>query len=231
MIFLFDVDGTLTPSRKPIERKFKEFFTQWVASEQIHGNKVYLVTGSDKDKTTEQIGKALWEKVDGSYQNCGNQLYIKGELIEDSHWRLPDDLMWDIIKILSTSPWYGRAKGNMEMRSGMLNISTIGRLCTASERAEYCEWDKENDERKSIAGQLKRMYPKIEFSIGGEISIDVYPEGKDKSQVLSDMDGDTVFFGDRCEEGGNDYSLSNACTKYYNVVNWKETMSILETIN
>jgi phosphomannomutase len=232
MIFLFDVDGTLAPARQSMPSEFKDFFTQWIASQQLYGNEVYLVTGSDKDKTIEQVGEALWKKVDGSYQNCGNQLYIKGELIKEFSWRLPDDLMWDIINILSKSPWYRGARGNVEMRIGMLNISTVGRRCSDLERAKYYKWDKENGERESIASQLKKRYPKIEFSIGGEISIDIYPEGRNKSQVLSDMNGDTTFFGDRCGEGGNDYHLANGCTRCYNVKGgWKETMSILKDTN
>ena len=102
MIFLFDVDGTLTPARQGIELKFKDFFYNWIIQRQRYGDKVYFVTGSDKDKTIEQIGEKIWLQVDGSYQNCANQLYCKGQLIKESNWRLPDDLMWDIIDTLST---------------------------------------------------------------------------------------------------------------------------------
>ena len=55
--YVFDVDGTLTPSRLPINKKFKEFFLEW-----MEGKKVYLITGSDKDKTIEQIGEEIWLK-------------------------------------------------------------------------------------------------------------------------------------------------------------------------
>ena len=40
--FIFDVDGTLTPSRREIDMDFAVFFTEFCAE-----NKVYLVTGSD----------------------------------------------------------------------------------------------------------------------------------------------------------------------------------------
>ena len=47
--FIFDVDGTLTPSRQEIDMDFAVFFTEFCAE-----NDVYLVTGSDREKTIEQ---------------------------------------------------------------------------------------------------------------------------------------------------------------------------------
>ena len=52
MKYIFDIDGTLTPSRLPIDPKFSIFFTQWIKNKDV-----YLVTGSDKEKTIEQIKK------------------------------------------------------------------------------------------------------------------------------------------------------------------------------
>ena len=55
--FLFDIDGTLTTSRSKIDEQFKRFFMEW-----MDGKNVYLVTGSDKEKTIEQIGIQIWKK-------------------------------------------------------------------------------------------------------------------------------------------------------------------------
>ena len=49
--FIFDVDGTLTPSRKKIEH---EFWAPFLIFCRHHD--VYLVTGSDRQKTLEQLG-------------------------------------------------------------------------------------------------------------------------------------------------------------------------------
>ena len=61
--YLFDVDGTLTPSRKPMVLDFKTYFKFWVRTQQSSGNKVYLVTGSDKDKTIEQVVKKYGRRL------------------------------------------------------------------------------------------------------------------------------------------------------------------------
>lgn len=227
MNFLFDVDGTLTPARKPMIDRFRRFFGHWVVRQQTNGNKVFLVTGSDKDKTIEQVGLPLWRLVDGSYQCSGNQLYKRGRLVKESNWLMSAELRLDILNILEKSRWYGRAENNIEERVGMVNISTVGRSCDKVLRREYFEWDKRNHERVDIAEDLSKKHPQLEFSIGGEISIDIYPKGKDKSQVLSDMEGRCFFFGDMCHTGGNDYTLAVMCDNYYNVNSWKQTMSIL----
>ena len=49
--FIFDVDGTLTPSRKKMEHEFWAPFLIF-----CRNNDVYLVTGSDHAKTVEQLG-------------------------------------------------------------------------------------------------------------------------------------------------------------------------------
>ena len=85
----------------------------------------------------------------------------------------------------------------------MANISTIGRDCSQDQRSYYYEWDQEWGEREFICSKLSKSYPEVEFSIGGEISIDIYPKGKDKSQVLNDIDGETTN-----DFSGNSVALS-----------------------
>ena len=61
--FVFDVDGTLTPSRLRIDSKFEEFFIEWIKDKNV-----YLLTGSDHMKTIEQVGYKIWESVTESHQ-------------------------------------------------------------------------------------------------------------------------------------------------------------------
>ena len=230
MNFLFDVDGTLTTPRESITPEFKKFFGRWVGVQQGNGHKVFFVTGSDRDKTVEQVGLPLWRFVDGSYQCSGNPLYSGGKLIKQSKWMMSADLHYDIIELLEKSKWYGKADKNIEERVGMVNISTVGRSATNILRKKYFEWDNVNLERVKIKEELSSRYGDLEFSIGGEISIDIYPKGKNKSQILEDMNGKTMFFGDRCEEGGNDYEIATMSDSYHNVKDWKETFSILSRL-
>ena len=49
--YIFDVDGTLTASRSKIDPEFAEWFEHFATHDAC-----YLVTGSDRKKTLEQIG-------------------------------------------------------------------------------------------------------------------------------------------------------------------------------
>ena len=229
--YLFDVDGTLTPSRKPMVEDFKNYFKFWVSTQQSSGNKVYFVTGSDYDKTVEQVGEDLWTLVDGSYQNSGNRFFCQGRLIFESEWEMPEDLESVVLTLIRQSDWYGTAENNVEHRMGMVNISTIGRDCTDKQRAEYYEWDKESLERETIADVINSNFDDIEAVIGGEISIDIYPKGKDKSQILGCLEGKNIFFGDKCYLGGNDYTISEAAYEKYHVADWTQTRDILAVID
>ena len=74
--FIFDVDGTLTPSRGVIDPQFKAFFNSFCLM-----NNVYLVTGSDKPKTVEQIGEDIYNKCKRVYQCSGSDVWQGSENI------------------------------------------------------------------------------------------------------------------------------------------------------
>jgi len=225
--YLFDVDGTLTPARSPIDKGFKQYFGRWVNRVRKRGDEVFLVTGSDKPKTLQQIGTDLYRCVNGVYQNGGNQLYIRNNIIKQEKWKIGIHLHLDLLLALEKSQWNGTAGVNLEERVGMANFSTVGRDATPTQRKQYYEWDKIHNERKRISEWLSIKYPRLEFVVGGEISIDIFPKGKDKSQVLNDMIGETIFFGNNCNIGGNDYSIAMQSDKYHNVEGWRETMKII----
>ncbi|MQF98060.1 MAG: hypothetical protein FI729_00820 [SAR202 cluster bacterium] len=227
--FLFDVDGTLTNPREPVNPEFSRFFGEWVLDVQSNGDEVFLVTGSDKPKTISQVGLPLYRLMNGVYQNCGNQLFIRNSLIYQSKWVISAHLRLDLLILAERSPWFGKAEQNIEERIGMVNFSTVGRTATQKQRKAYALWDKFTKEREQNAEWLSLRYPRLQFDVGGEISTDIYPKGKDKSQVLQHMKGETIFFGDKCHKGGNDYTISRASEKFHQVDGWKDTRSIINS--
>ena len=61
-IYLFDVDGTLTPARQPMSKDFAEFFADFCKK-----NVVYLCTGSDWDKVQEQVPPKVLNRCKGTF--------------------------------------------------------------------------------------------------------------------------------------------------------------------
>lgn len=101
----------------------------------------------------------------------------------------------------------------IEFRSGMLNISPIGRNCSREERNDYEKVDLERNIRKNMVQAMKKEFADLNltYSIGGQISFDVFPAGWDKTYCLKFLkkeDFDEIhFFGDKTFEGGNDHEI------------------------
>ena len=60
-----------------------------------------------------------------------------------------------------------------------------------------------------IARRFNREFPLIPaLLLVVETGLDIAPQGRDKSQILRDFDGDVKFFGDKMDKGGNDHLLA-----------------------
>ena len=207
--YIFDVDGTLTPSRQKIDSEFLNFLLNFAKQ-----NDVYLVTGSDRPKTIEQIGKELYFACQRVYNCSGSDVYDKDVLIYRDEWTLPSDAEEFLIDELHHSKFPVRTGNHIEKRPGGVNFSVLGRGSEVilEEREEYVKWDINTNERKDIAERFKKRFPEIGCQIGGQTGLDISPIGCDKSQILRDFKPiDLIyFFGDKLKEGENDYPLGHA---------------------
>ena len=223
--WIFDVDGTLTPSRGKIDPKFKEFFNDFCRS-----NYVYLVTGSDKPKTVEQIGKDTYNLAHTVYNCSGNDVWQSNKNIRKNDWVLPDLARSFLINCEYESQFDIRTGNHIEERTGMVNFSVVGRNANAEERAAYVAYDTKENERNIIAEAFNIMFPELEARPGGETGIDIAPKGADKSQIIEDFNttrDEIWFFGDRMDKGGNDYPLAKLIKKTRHVQKWQNTWEYL----
>ena len=209
--YIFDVDGTLTPSRSKMDYEFRAFFNTFCLV-----NDVYLVTGSDKPKTVEQITEPTYNLAKRVYNCSGCDVWEGNTHIRASHWLLPEDAHeWLSIK-LTESPFTIRAGLHFEHRPGMVNYSVVGRNADMEQRAKYVAYDTFEDERNKIATSFNKLFPELEARPGGETGIDIAPKGSDRMDV-----------------DGNDYPLKkqiidNDLGMCYNVYNYKETWKLLD---
>lgn len=230
--FIFDVDGTLTPSRGKIDEKFSQFFFDFCTL-----NHVYLVTGSDKPKTIEQIGNVIYGMAKRVYNCSGSEVWEGSKQIKVNDWKLPRDARIWLQDKLEESSFPLRTGLHIEERSGMVNFSVVGRNATMGERKLYVKHDIENNERNLIAELFEERFPKIQAKVGGETGIDIFPLGSDKSQILRDFDpnDELHFFGDAMHPAGNDYPLKkimldNDLGICYNVRDYVHTWELLKTL-
>jgi len=101
----------------------------------------------------------------------------------------------------------------VEFRRGMINVSPIGRNCSYEERLEFEKYDRMHNVRKSLVQKLQTEFQdyNLKYSIGGQISLDIFPIGWDKTYCLKHIRDDNFktihFFGDKTDMGGNDYEI------------------------
>jgi phosphomannomutase len=222
--FIFDVDGTLTPSRGIIDLGFKAFFNMFCLT-----NEVYLVTGSDKPKTVEQISEPTYNLCKRVYQCNGNDVWEGSTHIRTNKWVLPEAPHDWLTERLTASDFPKRTGLHFEHRPGMINFSVVGRNANADERAHYVKWDKETSERANIAATFNAIFPELDAKVGGETGIDISPKGYDKAQIKKDfwVDDRLYFFGDAIYPGGNDYPLAQVAHHSKHVTGWKQTWEYL----
>ena len=223
--FIFDVDGTLSPSRRGMDAEFQGYFLDF-----CYANDVYLVTGSDYAKTLEQIGPDVCNAVTRIYNCNGNDVWEKGVNVRTNDWTLPEDAHEWLSVQLTESTYRTRTGLHFEHRPGLVNFSIVGRNADKEQRAEYVVYDELFDERNIIAKEFNGLFLTLQATVGGETGIDIAPLGADKAQIVEDFEVEDklYFFGDRMDPAGNDYPLSLEVDVAKSVKRWQETFELLQ---
>ena len=210
-IYLFDIDGTLTAPLAPVDEEFASVFLEWV---RHYKTEVYLVTGSNITKTKKQLFGAFRDVCAGIFCCSGNDYRVGKKVIYRRKFKPSAALLEDLNLYLENSLYPVKTGKHIERRPGMVSYSVVGRAATQAQRAEYAAWDARRFEREDIVDYIKTSHPELDASIGGAVSVDIYPLGHDKSQVVDYLRGNYeekirfVFVGDKNIPGGNDYPLA-----------------------
>ncbi|CAG9854228.1 unnamed protein product [Phyllotreta striolata] len=218
ILCLFDVDGTLTKPRNSIEDDLYTFLQEKLKPKCSIG----LVGGSDFKKIAEQMkGDDVIKVFDYVFPENGLLQYKKGVEVgrQSIQNHVGEDKLQGLINYalayLSTIKLPVKRGTFIEFRTGMLNISPIGRSCSQQERDQFEMYDKKHEVRKTMINNLRKEFADLglTYSIGGQISFDVFPNGWDKTYCLNFLEAEGFdkihFFGDKTDKGGNDYEIYN----------------------
>lgn len=240
ILCLFDVDGTLTKPRNTIEQSLNEFLIEKIKPLC----KLALVGGSDLKKIVEQMhGEDCLERFDYVFAENGLIYFKNGKEVGRQNIQnyMGEEKLQTFInfslRYLSGIVLPVKRGTFIEFRAGMLNVCPIGRSCSQKERDDFEKYDKENKVREKMIVALRKEFPDIglTYSIGGQISFDVFPHGWDKTYCLRHLESEGFdeihFFGDKTEKGGNDYELFNDKRVIgHKVVNPEDTRKQLEAL-
>ena len=235
VLVLFDVDGTLTVPRKMATPEML------AALADLRKNyTIGLVGGSDLKKQVEQLGDNVLDMFDYVFSENGLHAFKDGkEFHRQSLTRhLGDENMARLARFVLRNLSeldIPVVRGTFyELRNGMVNVSPIGRSCSQEERDAFEEYDHKHRVREQLIAKLQAEFgapgskmPPLKYSIGGQISFDVFPVGWDKTyclQFVRSQYKEIHFFGDKTSPGGNDFEIYTAeGVKGHSVKSWQET--------
>ncbi|EGS18774.1 uncharacterized protein CTHT_0053830 [Thermochaetoides thermophila DSM 1495] len=247
-ICLFDVDGTLTPARLSASPEMLDLLKRLRQKVAIG-----FVGGSDLAKQQEQLGSAevdVTTMFDFCFAENGLTAYRLGEQLPSNSFikwigeEQYKELVRFILHYIADLDIPIKRGTFIEFRNGMINVSPIGRNASVQERNDFEKYDKEHGVRKQFVEKLKEKFGHLglTYSIGGQISFDVFPNGWDKTYCLRHVEADAErpdgvkfttihFFGDKTFPGGNDYEIYNdPRTIGHSVTGPEDTMAELKRL-
>jgi len=230
-VVLFDMDGTLTEPRGPLE---KQLISPLESLSDIA--EIGIVTGSDFEYLKQQVG-FLMSQSKIRYKlhllPCnGTKYYPPPRTATDNHELCSEENMAETLgqeKFRSLMTGILEAQEHIsklripltghfvDYRGSMINWCPIGRNATKAQREEFISMDLHRTptlrEKYLTRLRIKMDYvtKDIVCKIGGDTSFDIYPAGWDKTYALKHFKShkNIFFVGDRCQENGNDYEIYN----------------------
>ena len=131
-IALFDVDQTLTVARSLVSQEMKDTLTAMVKSGVDFG----IVSGSDLEKITEQLGEEVINGAHWCFSENGLQAFKKGQLVEKQSLEnflgkdRVDNMVSFCLDYIDKLEIPVKTSIHVERRAGMLNVSPVGRACS-----------------------------------------------------------------------------------------------------
>jgi len=243
-VLAFDLDDTLAITKSPISDRMSELLSELV----LHFD-VCIISGGRYEQFKEQVIDRL--HVNPHYLNrlhlmptCGTRYYRYDELAAEWKMQYAEDLTEaekkKIISVLESSAkelglWEAHPAGEIiQDRGSQITFSALGQLATPEDK--YA-WDPEGKKKAALRDLAAQQLPGIEVRSGGSTSIDVTREGIDKAygmqKLIDAIDvskEDILFFGDKLQEGGNDYPVKAMGIDSIEVHEHEDTERRLETI-
>ncbi|OHA59552.1 MAG: hypothetical protein A2589_01675 [Candidatus Vogelbacteria bacterium RIFOXYD1_FULL_46_19] len=235
-LHIFDLDGTLAPSKSVIELGMVKLVARLLAVA-----KVAVISGAGIDQYLTQFVPRL-ELNDELRQNLyllpasGSSLYEYNEgwqnvynnnLTAEDKTKIKAALAEVIVE--PAGELFGEA---IEDRGSQMTYSALGQAAPLDLKSDY---DSDREIRKKMRARLLELLPEFEIGIGGMTSIDISKKGFNKAfgikKILERLGlepAEAVFVGDAMFPGGNDYSAYEAGVKCYPVTDPAMTAELIK---
>ncbi|MDO4712540.1 MAG: HAD-IIB family hydrolase [Candidatus Saccharibacteria bacterium] len=243
-VISFDLDDTLAITKSAISPRMAVQLARL-----LERYDVCVITGG----TFEQIRKQVIDRLEiapellrkfHAMPTCGTRYYrFDGELWQLQYANdLSDEQKAQIMTALEETAkemgiWCDNPAGEIiEDRHSQITMSALGQQATPEDKYAWAEQYK--DIRPVYRDKVAAKLPGLEVRIGGTTSTDITLPGIDKAYgigKLMELNGwtkdEVLFFGDKLEEGGNDYPVKALGIDSVAVEGWEDTAYALEGIN
>lgn len=247
-VLAFDLDGTLALSKSPLSPEMGNILDQLLAHFQI-----CVISGGKFEQFETQLLSGLRANEEHLSQlhlmpTCGTQYYryrdgwkrIYAENFSEDEKKKIINALERVVDQLGFRETivYGDV---IEDRGSQVTFSALGQnvVETLGEKGVRLkeEWDADGTKKERLRSILASQLPEFEVRAGGSTSIDITKPGIDKAygmrkimELLNVEVGDILFFGDKLQEGGNDYPVKTTGIEAVAVTDWHDTYSKLMTI-
>jgi len=264
-VILFDMDGTLTPSRKKVDDKV--IYMLYLLNHNKNIRKVGIITGSGYNYIEDQMEKFLdllisdldpekfillpcngtqsYEFFEEGHFGISSSVSMRAKLGDKAFELLIKQLVYLQHSLTTAFPDLPVSGHFVSNRGSTINWSPVGRDAPSDLRRKFVKYDKEKGVRSAakrmIEDSLKTQHELlpdfgglasgITVALGGETSLDIYPDGWDKTFPLDRFKDDKVWFiGDKCQENGNDKAIYDRFVEFgraFETSGPEETVSIV----
>jgi len=234
-LIAFDVDGTLSQSRSPIDAEMAGILKKLLEKKQVA-----IITGGAFADIKKQILDKIGENEPRNKNltllptNGGGLWIFDGVWKEISCHKFSDKEKEKIIKAikevdqadpeLRNNKSYGR---EIQDRDSQITYGALGE--NAPIELKYA-WDPDLKKKQNLQQSLQEKLPDFEVKIGGKTSIDITPKGMDKAFAIREIINyfrlskeEILFFGDAVYENGNDFPVFELGVETVKVINPDET--------
>jgi HAD superfamily hydrolase (TIGR01484 family) len=239
-LVVFDLDGTLAPSKSAIDGEMAKLLDKLLGTV-----KIAVISGGDWSQFQKQVLSHL-ETVDGLKNlsllpTCGTKFYKYDEsweklysedFTEEQKTKILDSLK-KMIEQSGEKP--AKVWGDViQDRGSQITFSALGQQAPLNEKVK---WDPDFAKRNKIKAFLDTLIPEFSVRLGGSTSIDVTKPGIDKAygikklrEILGISIDEMIFAGDALFPGGNDYPAEQAGVDSIRVRDPHETKRVIEAI-
>ena len=248
-LIAFDLDGTLTESKSPMEDRMAELLDKLL--QKMH---VCVISGGKFLQFEKQLLVSLRSEPQQLERlhlmpTCGTRYFkfkgnkwhqIYAEDFKPAEKKKIIDALnkgFDDLKRREKKVW----GETVEDRGSQITFSVLGQdivdvLGKEGVRMKE-QWDPNDAKKNELRDYIAPLIPEFEVRVGGITSIDVTKLGIDKAygmkKLMTELNlkkEDILFIGDRIREGGNDYPVKLMGIDCMQIAHWQETAQVIESL-